>query len=153
MLVVAWFDFRTRKISNIWPATNLLLALLLPFIIPEIYQHHWELWLVPLAFIGVGFILFRLNIMGAGDSKYLFALFLLLPQKLHENFLLKLLAVTVFVGAILLGFRIMTKWSEIKLWFYTRSGSLREIFGEKFTYGPVILVAWIWFIGENLWLK
>lgn len=148
IIVVAWFDFKTKKISNIWPISNIIFSLLLPWVMPEIYHYHLELWVVPLAFLIVGFVLFKLDIMGAGDSKYLFSLFLLIPQSFHENFLLKLLSVTVFVGASLLVWRICTRWSEFKLIIITRIGSLKTFLGGKFTYGPVMMVAWLWFYVE-----
>lgn len=148
IIVVAWFDFKTKKISNIWPITNIIFSLLLPWVMPEIYHYHFELWVVPLAFLVVGFVLFKLDIMGAGDSKYLFSLFLLIPQTLHENFLLKLLTITVFVGASLLAWKISTRWNEFKLMLMTRVGSLKNFLGGKFTYGPVMMVAWLWFYLE-----
>lgn len=146
--VVAWFDFRTKKISNIWPLTNLLFFIVLPFIWPSTYQHHLEVWFVPLAFLVVGFVLFKLDVMGAGDSKYLFSLFLLVPQPHHEELLMCLLMVTVIVGGTLLLWRVITRWQEFYRLIITRVGSLKDFLGGKFTYGPVIFAAWVWFLYE-----
>lgn len=146
--VVAWFDFKTRKISNIWPLLNICLYFALPLIVPEQYSYRIETWFVPLAFVFVGFILFKLDIMGAGDSKYLFSLFLIIPQALHENLLIKLLSVTVVVGAILLTWRIISQWKKFKIIILTRVNTLKSFLGGKFTYAPVILAAWFWFVTE-----
>ena len=144
--VVAWFDFKTKKISNIWPLANIALFIVLPFLWPEAYRHHFEVWVVPLAFLAVGFVLFKLDVMGAGDSKYLFSLFLLVPQSLHEELLMKLLEITVVVGGSLLTWRLITRWEEFKILIMTRVGSLKKFLGGKFTYAPVIFVAWLWFL-------
>ncbi len=147
--VVAWFDFKTKKISNIWPLVNLLLFILLPFLWPESYQHQLNVWFVPLAFLFVGFILFKMDIMGAGDSKYLFSLFLLIPQFLHEDLLTYLLIVTVSVGGTLLAWKMIRKWDEFKAALVLKEGRLRRLVGGKFTYAPVILAAWLWFLIET----
>lgn len=144
--VVAWFDFKTKKISNIWPIANLALFSALPFLWPSVYRHHLDVWFVPLAFLAVGFVLFKLDIMGAGDSKYLFSLFLLVPQSLHEELLMRLLEITVIVGSVLLSWRLFTRWDELKLLIMTRVGSFKELLGGKFTYAPVIFIAWLWFL-------
>lgn len=146
LAVVAWFDFKTKKISNIWPLANLLLFIALPFLWPNLYQFQLTVWVVPLAFLLVGFVLFKLDIMGAGDSKYLFSLFLLIPQSLHEELLIRLLFITVIVGSCLLSWKLLRRWGQFKHALFSREQSLRSFIGGKFTYAPVILAAWIWFV-------
>jgi prepilin peptidase CpaA len=123
-----------------------LLFLFLPLLWPGYYQYQFNVWIVPLAFLGVGFILFKLDIMGAGDSKYLFSLFLLIPQNLHEELLIRLLFITVCVGGSLLGWKMLTRWQEFKHALITRGARMRTLIGGKFTYAPVILGAWVWFL-------
>lgn len=144
--VVAWFDFKTLKISNLWTILNFILYLLFPLLFPGIYTYELSTWFIPILFIIVGFALFKLNIMGAGDSKYLFSLFLLIPQKHHELMLLLLLQLTCAIGFILLSWRIITKWDEFKLVFVSGVGSFKSIMGSRFTYAPVIMLSWFLFL-------
>ena len=146
--VVAWFDFKTKKISNIWPVTNFTLYLFLPFIFENLYAYEFRTWFVPISILAVGFALFKLDIMGAGDSKYLFSLFLLVPEPLHELLLIKLCALTIMVGGILLSYRVVSQWERFKVVVFARVGSLKNFLGGKFTYAPVILAAWLWFLIE-----
>tara|TARA_R110000868_G_scaffold109461_1_gene297628 strand:+ start:2797 stop:3294 length:498 start_codon:yes stop_codon:yes gene_type:complete len=146
--VVAWFDFKTKKISNIWPIANFTLYLFLPLIFENLYAYEFKTWFVPIAILAVGFALFKLDIMGAGDSKYLFSLFLLIPEPLHELLLIKLCALTIIVGAALLSYRVVSQWERFKVVVFARAGSLKSFLGGKFTYAPVILAAWLWFLIE-----
>tara|TARA_R110002049_G_scaffold49511_5_gene141612 strand:+ start:1457 stop:1951 length:495 start_codon:yes stop_codon:yes gene_type:complete len=144
--VVAWFDFKTRKISNLWTILNLALYLLFPFILPEVYSFKLSTWFVPLSFILVGFILFKIDVMGAGDSKYLFSLFLIIPQAKHEQLLMTLLNFTAIIGCTLLIWRLVRNAKQVKLIVLTGVGSFKDILGSKFTYAPVIMVSWFWFL-------
>ncbi|PIP90887.1 MAG: hypothetical protein COW01_00970 [Bdellovibrionales bacterium CG12_big_fil_rev_8_21_14_0_65_38_15] len=144
--VVAWFDFKTLKISNLWTIFNFVLYLLFPLILPEAYTYQLSTWFIPVMFIIVGFVLFKLNIMGAGDSKYLFSLFLLIPSSLHDLMLMLLLELTCGIGLILLSWRIISKWEEFKLIFVSGVGSFKTIMGSRFTYAPVIMLSWFWFL-------
>lgn len=146
--VVAWFDFKTLKISNLWSILNFVLYLLCPLILPELYSYQLSTWFIPVLFIIVGFVLFKLNIMGAGDSKYLFSLFLLIPPQHHDLMLLVLLQLTCGVGVIMLSWRIISKWEEFKLIFVSGVGSFKSIMGSRFTYAPVIMLSWFWFLYE-----
>lgn len=146
--VVAWFDFKTKKISNIWPVVNFSLYLLLPLIFGSVYAYEFKTWFVPIAILLVGFVLFKLDIMGAGDSKYLFSLFLIVPEPFHELLLVKLCVLTIAVGAFLLSYKVTSQWDKFKVIVFARAGSLKNFLGGKFTYAPVIMVAWLWFIIE-----
>ncbi len=146
IIVVAWFDFKTKKISNLWTILNFILYLIFPFLLPDVYSFKLSTWFVPLAFIFVGFVLFKVDVMGAGDSKYLFSLFLIIPQVKHEYFLMTLLSFTAVIGVILLAWRLISKAEQIKLIILTRAGSFRDILGTKFTFAPVIMLSWFWFL-------
>ncbi|MGZ3788328.1 MAG: A24 family peptidase [Bacteriovorax sp.] len=150
LLVVAYVDFKTRKISNVWILINFVLFSLLTFLFPKIYVWNLNALLFPLAFLLVGFALFVLNIMGGGDSKYLASFYLLVPLRFQESVFLYLLYTTVIVGSSLLLFNVLKNFDRI-VWLM-KVGDLegvKKIFGKKFTYAPVIFIAWMWFGWQN----
>ncbi len=150
LLVVAYVDFKTTKISNVWLLINFIFFCVLSLIFPEVYAWSLQTLLFPLAFVFVGFILFVLNIMGGGDSKYLSSLYLLIPTAHQEVALVYLLYTTVIVGSSLLLFSALKNFDSIIV--LIRTGDIfgiRKIFGKKFTYAPVIFIAWMWFGWNN----
>lgn len=144
--VVAWIDFKREIISNYWIVTNGLIAVTLPFLLPSLYPLTWEILLFPLGFLIFGFVLFLLNIMGAGDSKYLASLFLLIPLEHQLIFFEKLVISTISTGAILLVIRIFREGRTIKAYLLSSYwGGIKQILRSRFSYAPVILIAWILF--------
>lgn len=144
LLFVAWFDLRKKTISNYWPLINLTLAFILYLAFPDVYLFSWELLLFPVGFILIGFVLFLMGIMGAGDSKYLASLFLIIPYQYHFAFFEKLLLTTIMVGGLLLSLKVLRNFSTLKayLWSHHWSG-LKETIRSRFSYAPVIFLAWI----------
>lgn len=150
LLVVAYVDFKTSKISNIWVLINFIFFCVLTIVYPKIYVWNLTIMLFPVAFLLVGFALFVMNIMGGGDSKYLSSLYLLIPLGFQETALLYLLYTTVIVGSSLLLFNTLKNFDKIVL--LVRIGDvkgIKKIFGKKFTYAPVIFIAWMWFGWQN----
>lgn len=150
LLYVAYIDFKTRKISNQWFFLNIFLFILLTFIFPESYSWSIKSFVFPIAFIFVGFVLFIMNIMGGGDSKYLSSLYLLVPAAHQDQTFIYLLYATVLVGSTLLLFSLLKNLDIIL--FQLRMGDIngiKRIFGKKFTYAPVIFIAWMWFGWQN----
>ncbi|MBC7539584.1 MAG: prepilin peptidase [Bacteriovorax sp.] len=150
LLVVAYVDFKTRKISNVWLLINFAFFSLLTIVYPKLYVWSFSVMLFPVAFLLVGFALFALNIMGGGDSKYLSSLYLLIPFEFQDMVFLYLLYTTVIVGSSLLLFNALKNFDKIVL--LVRIGDvkgIRKIFGKKFTYAPVIFIAWMWFGWQN----
>ncbi len=149
LFVVSFIDIRTKKISNLWSIAHVAL-----FAGLQIYSGEWpELthFVFPLGMIVVGFILFLFHIMGAGDSKYLASIFLLIPTPLHMPFMEKLLTVTIFVGTLLVLMKFVKSAAKIKVYlmtFYFKA--LKSEIHSRFSYAPVILVSWILF-GATLW--
>jgi prepilin peptidase CpaA len=146
LLVVAYVDFKTRKISNMWLVVNFLFFCLLSLVFPTIYSWSLQVFLFPLAFLFVGFALFILNVMGGGDSKYLASLYLLVPLSFQETTFTYLLYATVLVGSTMLLLNLLKNLDIIVIHF--RMGDIagiKKIFGKKFTYAPVIFIAWMWF--------
>ncbi|HXH31628.1 MAG TPA: prepilin peptidase [Bacteriovoracaceae bacterium] len=151
LLAVTFIDIRSRKISNLWPLANLSVAILLYAFLQEQYPLTFRALVFPLGFILIGFPLFLLKIMGAGDSKYLASLFLLLPVTLHESFFEGLVISTVFIGAVLLTMKVATDFRRIGADLRARQwGELRKKLASRFSYAPVILIAWV-LLGIKLW--
>lgn len=150
LLVVAYVDFKTSKISNVWVLINFIFFCVLTIVYPKIYVWNFTIMLFPVAFLLVGFVLFVMNIMGGGDSKYLSSLYLLIPLGFQEMALLYLLYTTVIIGSSLLLFNTLKNFDKIVL--LIRIGDvkgIKKIFGKKFTYAPVIFIAWMWFGWQN----
>jgi prepilin peptidase CpaA len=143
---VAWIDFKTSIISNYWFLVNILAFVLFSIFLPDVYVFSIKNFFLPLAFIFVGYMLFTLNIMGAGDSKYLFSLFILIPYESQDYMLYTLIYSTVVVGVMSFFINIYQNSKKLKLAFENKNVELiKGIFGKKFTYAPVILLSWIWF--------
>lgn len=150
LLVVAYVDFKTRKISNVWILINFIFFCVLTFLFPKIYMWHISTLLFPLAFLLVGYGLFIMNIMGGGDSKYLASFYLLIPLTFQETVFLYLLYTTVIVGSSLLLFNALKNFDNIILLVKIGDvNGIKKIFGKKFTYAPVIFIAWMWFGWQN----
>lgn len=146
LLVVAWIDFKTSIISNYWFLINILAFVLLSIFLPKIYIWGIQNFFIPAAFILVGFMLFQLNIMGAGDSKYLFSLFLLVPFEQQDQAFYTLIYSTLVVGSMSFIINIYQNKKRLAVAFDRKDTELiRGVFGKKFTYAPVILLSWIWF--------
>lgn len=151
LLVVAYIDFKTKKISNVWMLINGIFFLVLTWLFPDLYRWSLQLFVIPLAFLVVGFMLFLMNIMGGGDSKYLSALYLLIPLELQETTFIYLLYSTILVGSTLLLFNTLKNLDYIIVLYKMRDiTNIKRIYGQRFTYAPVIFIAWMWFGWQNL---
>lgn len=143
--LVAWGDVRTQKIPNSWSILNLAVFIAFLIIWPDYYPLRWETFVYSTVFLVVGFVLFLLRVMGGGDSKFLFSFFLLIPAALQPKALLALLVSTVLIG----GFLFLTNLGKNheKIVTYLKTGyikGIKECFGTKFSFAPVILLAWMW---------
>lgn len=148
---VSWVDIQTKKISNSWLIINLVLALGLSFIFPDLYPWEWGRLLFPVGWVVVGFLLFILNVMGAGDSKYLAGLFLIIPSIFQMEMLEKLVVSSLVVGLVMLIFKIIKDFQKIKAYaFSTYWQGLKDSIRSSFSFAPVILLAWLIF-GVQLW--
>lgn len=151
LLAVGWIDFKTQKISNKWIFVNLGIAVVLYIFARDLYPLNWEILFFPVGFIVVGFLLFLLNVMGAGDSKYLASLFLLIPLEYQLLFFEKLVVSTIFTGSILLAFKMISERERLKAYLLSRYWpGIRDTIKSRFSYAPVVTVAWI-LLGFNLW--
>lgn len=151
LLIVALIDFKTKKISNYWVVGNILLTVVCYIAFPYLYPFTWELFLFPVGFVVVGFILFLMGIMGAGDSKYLAALFGIIPVEFHLPFFEKLLLSTILIGSILLAYKTVINLKLIRAYLWSQYWQgLKDIIKSKFSYAPVILLAWL-LLGVQEW--
>ena len=150
LLFVAYIDFKTQKIANMWMIINFLFFCLLSLVFPTLYVWSIHMLIFPSAFLFVGFALYVMNIMGGGDSKYLSSLYLLVPLDLQETVFIYLLYATVLVGSTLLLFNLLKNLDIIIIHFKMKDiAGIKKIFGTKFTYAPVIFIAWMWFGWQN----
>jgi prepilin peptidase CpaA len=151
LLWVAWIDIQTKKISNIWSGLHVLLAFILYFLPITTYSFRWEVLIFPIGILVLGFLLYLVNVMGAGDSKYLASLFLIIPLDAQSIFLKKLIISTMMTGGLLLIFQILKKWPVLRAYLWSRYWKgLKETVRSRFSFAPVIGVAWILF-GWELW--
>lgn len=150
LLYVAYIDFKTKKISNMWVFINAAFFCLLTFIFPEIYLWKFQVFYFPFVFLFVGFALYTLNIMGGGDSKYLSSMYLLIPINFQETTFIYLLYATVLVGSTMFLLNVLKNLDIIIIHLKMKDiAGIRKIFGKKFTYAPVIFIAWMWFGWQN----
>ena len=150
LIAVTFLDIRQKKIFNLWAILNLLLFVVFLFIFPDTYSLSIKTFYYSFALLGLGFILFILKIAGAGDSKYLFSLFLLIPVQFQKTVCLKLIYTTILVGIVLM--IINTIKNRHKIIKSIMSGDffgVRKFYGKRFSYAPLILISWIWFGWEN----
>jgi prepilin peptidase CpaA len=144
LIFVSYGDIKTKKIPNLWAILNILSFFIFIFIFPEYYQFKLPVFIYSFTFLGVGFILFLLKIMGAGDVKYLFSLFPLIPFKIQDHLFVYLLISTVIVGVFLLSSNTIRNFKEIRICLNEkRFLDLKKFYGKKFSYAPVILLSWI----------
>ncbi len=150
LLFVAYADLKTKTISNYWILINVSVYSVMLFIFPSVYTFSLETFIFPLAFFIVGFVLFYLKIMGGGDSKYLSSMFLLVPTEFQDTTFIYLLYTTIIVGSTLIVFNVLKNFDKILFMARTYDISgIKRIFGKKFTYAPVIFIAWMWFGWQN----
>jgi prepilin peptidase CpaA len=144
LLLVAWIDLQTKKISNYWSIANFFVGVFLVLLLPLNHPFSIELLYFPVGFVVIGFCLFLAGIMGAGDSKFIATFFLMIPVGLHLPFFEKLLISTILVGALLLLFRVSTNFSTFRAYLISRHfRGIRELVRSRFSYAPVILLAWV----------
>jgi prepilin peptidase CpaA len=151
LAVVGWIDFKTAKISNRWLLVNAVASIVLHATITSFYPLSWEVLLFPGGLLLIGFFLYHFHIMGAGDSKYLASLFLIIPLEFHLFFFSKLVLSTILVGSTLIIIKILRNGAKLKAYFVSHYWEgIKQILKSRFSYAPVILLAWL-LLGFNLW--
>ena len=144
LCTVSFLDLKFRKIKNSWSLLNIALATACFFLYPEVYIFSWDSFQFSCVILLVGFGLFLLKIMGGGDSKFLSTFFLLIPVAAQDLVFSYLLAVTVVIGLGMLIFNTIRNYKKLILSLKTSDiVGVKNCFGTKFPYAPVILLAWI----------
>lgn len=146
LVSVSIIDIKINKIPNYFPLANVITYVAFLLLLPSKYYVDFNSLFASVAFIVVGFVLFLLKIMGAGDSKYLFSLFLLIPNYWHDHAVNNLLVSTMLIGSFSLATTVIKNAQTIRN--YAMSGhfkGIKELIGSKFPFSPVILLSWLWF--------
>lgn len=141
---VSLIDIKHKKISNQWMYLNLGLSIFLWIAYPLQYAVTGEKLLYSLTFFAVGFVLYIFKIIGAGDSKYLASLYLVIPIDWCELALMSLFFSTLIIGGFVFFTTVVKKYEQ--LWFSFLAKDFKEIsqlLNNRFSYAPVILVSWI----------
>lgn len=145
LVVVSVLDIRQRVIKNYWPILNISLFVAFIFVYPNFYFFKWDTFVFSLTFLAVGFFLFLLKIMGAGDTKFLFSFFLLIPLSAQEGLFQLLLYSTVLIGCFFFFTNFIRHFEKIVQALKTKNYLLlKDCFGSKFPFAPVILLSWLW---------
>ncbi len=143
LLIIAYFDLRTRKISNWWSLLNCFIVLSFFIFLPHYYPFAWNSFSYSFIFLGVGFILFLVKIMGAGDTKFLFSFFLVTPFFWHDRLFFFLLISTLIMGSSVLLYHIIKNIKELTEGVLSGNiAIIKQCFGSKFPFSPVILLSW-----------
>ena len=151
LLWVGRIDLKSKKISNSWGLIHILLAMVLYLSKFNPYVFSWEICILPLFVLFIGFLLYLVEVMGAGDSKFLASFLLIIPINFQLIFLEKLVLSTILTGGILLTFRLVKSWPHVKALLMSRHWKgIRDIMSSRFSYAPVILLGWILF-GLEVW--
>lgn len=146
LLVVSYMDIKYKLISNIWSIINIFFFCVLTFVFPHEYKFQFKVIIFPFVFIVVGFTLFILRIMGGGDAKYLATLYLLVPINYQNEVLYYLLSSTIIIGSSLFILNLLKNLDElIKCFSIGDFKKIKTMFGQKFTFAPVIFISWMWY--------
>ncbi len=151
LIIVSIVDLKSKKIHNYWSVFNILLFLFVFFIQKENYPNLGEHFFFPVVFFIIGFMLYFLKIMGAGDVKIIFTILFLIPTVGHQSFLELLSIVTITMGLILILIVIFKNLKYIVHSIHQKDfKSIMILFGNKFSYAPVIFLSWIWFLWKMI---
>ena len=143
LIAVSWGDIKWRQIPNSWALLNFFVFVVLVF-----FGHGFSLlsFVYPLVFLSLGFLLFILNIMGGGDSKFLASFILLIPQERQEPFLIILLYTVILCAGSILCYNSFRNARTLLFILGTKEWSkLDQIYGKKIPFAPIILFAWLGF--------
>lgn len=144
LMIVSFVDFKTRKVSNLWSYFHLIAFILLTLFNIQNDLFSWNDLSIPFVFFIAGYILFYFNIMGAGDVKFISTLLLVLNRREQLDFIYYLALATVLVGGILFLKNILKNREKIFIFIGIRDKKILEnVFGKKFPFIPLVLMAWI----------
>ena len=141
---VSLIDIKHKKISNQWIYFNLALTAILWIAFPDNYAVTGQKLLYSLTFFAVGFVLYLIKIIGAGDSKYLASLYLVIPINWCELALYSLFLSTLIIGGFVFFTTVVKKYDQLWPSFMARDyAQVAKLLNNRFSYAPVILVSWV----------
>lgn len=147
LFTISIFDFKNRKIPNFWHLINVVLFLFFINSNPEIYSISIRTIVPSLLVIILGIILFKFKIMGAGDSKLLASLLILIPISSQSEFIESILYGTLFVAAPRFLYNCLRNWKKISMSIILKESIfIKGTFGDKIPFAPIILISWILFL-------
>lgn len=153
LVFVTITDLKYRKIRNFWALLNFGISFVFYSLLPDLYPFKIDSFQFSMVFLLVGFVLFVFRVMGGGDSKYLASFFLIVPERIQEYLFYYLLITTIIVGIFFLLKNIIHNREEL---FQSIKNSnlqgVKNCFGTKFAYAPVILVSWM-YLGITIFIK
>jgi len=145
LLIVAYLDIKTKKIKNYWSVVNTLLAAIL---ITVNSTFSLEIFKLPLIILVVGFMLFAIKLMGAGDVKFLTTMSLFIPI-MHQNIFVQSFLVSLILYSIILFFiKLFIYQKDFKLYWKNHQLLMGVLFliKKKEAFAPCIFLAWIIFL-------
>ena len=146
LVAVSWGDVKHKKIPHVWNLLNIITFIFLVIFLPFEYTLGLSTFFYSLAFFIVGFLLFTLNIMGGGDSKFLATFFLLVPATRHGEFLTIMLYGTILVAGSLFFYHSVKNLNQLWAILMTRTWEqLPRVYNKKFAFAPLILFSWLIF--------
>ena len=146
LVAVSWGDAKYKRIPHVWNLLNIMTFIFLVIFSPSEYTLAFSTFFYSLTFFIVGFLLFSLNIMGGGDSKFLSTFFLLIPSTRHEEFFMILLYGTILVAGSLFFYHSLKNVEQLWAIVMTRTWKqLSRIYNKKFAFAPLILFSWLIF--------
>lgn len=153
LLAITYIDLKYKKISNYWSIFNIILAVIFYLFLKEEFIFSWNIFIYPLAILVAGFLMFAIKIMGAGDAKFLFSFYLLIPYWGHYSFFTCLVVMTIIIALINIAFRVTINLKTVYEGFILKNykNVFNIILGKKMPYAPVILGAWILFALETVY--
>lgn len=139
--LVSWLDFKYRKITNPWSAINIVLWIVSSWFW---WGFSWQALLWPAAVLFLGFMLFAVNIAGAGDVKFFSTFTLLLPPSMQGDWLFVLMYSSAAVGLLIIVKNAIKNRRSILQWMWERHTPFFSLLvGGKTILAPVAWMAWV----------
>jgi prepilin peptidase CpaA len=150
LIYLSIHDFLTKKIPNVFIIINIFLSILCLIFLKDKYVFEISHFTFSVAMLFLGFYLYKFDIAGAGDSKLVMSLFLLIPTNKQEIFLESLLIMTISMGIIFLFIKIVQNVKLIvedkrDLKIYKKINYKKILKPTRVSFAPIIFFAWLMF--------
>ena len=153
LIIVSYTDIKIKKISNYWFLFNGLVFVIFLLLFPHQYHFVFQTFFLSVILLVVGFVLFNLGIMGAGDSKYLSSFYLLIPLTLQKEAFVYCAYSIVVAGCFILAINTIKNAGKIARAIKQYNiCEIKGVYGRKVPFIPIVFLSWIWF-GINFWEK